>query len=63
MDLSAAFNTVDYDVLLKRLEATHGINGAPLNWMKSYIANQVLVIVVNSSKSSMVRLSCGVPQG
>ena len=33
LDLSAAFDTVDYDVLLKCLEVSFGVYGTPLKWM------------------------------
>ena len=38
-------------------------NGAPLDWMKFYIANRMQATVVNGFKSSTVKLFCGVPQG
>ena len=37
LDLSAAFDTVDHDILLGRLEECIGIPGSTLKWMKSYI--------------------------
>ena len=63
LDLSAAFDTVNHDVLLKRLEISLGLCGTPLKWMKSYVADRTQTMIVNRSKSSMVKLSCGVPQG
>ena len=32
LDLSAAFNTVDHDILLQRLQTSFGIGDAALNW-------------------------------
>ena len=60
LDLSAAF---DHDVLLKRLEDSFGVYCTPLNWMKSYVVGRTQTVIVNRSKSSMVKLSCGIPQG
>ena len=32
LDLSAAFNSVDHDTLLKRLQKSYGLGGQVLNW-------------------------------
>ena len=37
LDLSAAFDTVEHDVLLRRLEVSFRVCGTPLKWMKSYV--------------------------
>ena len=37
LDLSAAFDTVNHDLFLSRLEKRFGITGTVLNWFKSYL--------------------------
>ena len=37
LDLSTAFDLVDYDVLLKRLEISYRVTGVPLQWLNSYL--------------------------
>ena len=39
LDLSAAFDVVDHNLLLKRLQQV-GISGAALDWLKSYLTNR-----------------------
>lgn len=63
LDLSAAFDTVDHDVLLNRLEHRFGILDSAPSWVRSYLTNRTQRIVIGNGKSSRFDLNCGVPQG
>ena len=63
LDLSAAFDTVDHSILIKRLEQRFGITDVALNWFKSYLSDRKQVVTINGETSNSQQLSCGVPQG
>ena len=63
LDLSAAFDTVDHDILLKRLSTTFGINSVALWWFQSYLADRTQSVYLGSDSTSPRPVTCGVPQG
>ncbi|MEY6593917.1 RNA-directed DNA polymerase, partial [Listeria monocytogenes] len=63
LDLSAAFDTVDHNILLERLEHAVGITGTALQWFVSYLSNRLQFVHVNGESSSHTEVNYGVPQG
>ena len=63
LDLSAAFNTIDHQILLFRLETVFGIHSIALQWFRSYLLDRNQCVVANNSASSSSPLVLGVPQG
>ena len=63
LDLSAAFDTVDHHILLKRMRHLYGIDDTAWCWFESYLDNRHTKVRINDSLSSSRVLVCGVPQG
>ena len=63
LDMSAAFDTVDHDILLQRLSSRFGIAGDALNWIQSYLSDREMTVMLDGVKSKAHRQTCNVPQG
>ena len=63
LDLSAAFDTIDHQILLQRLEHQIGIKGTALSWFKSYFLDRSQFVHVNDESSMQTKVCHGVPQG
>ena len=62
LDLSAAFDTVDHELLLQDLYNS-GIHNTALALFRSYLSHRTQSVVINQSTSHSVPLLFGVPQG
>lgn len=63
LDLSAAFDTVDHNVLLQRLYHRIGISGTALKWVESYLKSRTSCVSIDGEYSAAAQLIYGVPQG
>ena len=62
LDFSKAFDTVDHNILVKKLEQ-YGIRGIAKEWFASYLSNRQQFVSLNNIKSDLYSVTCGIPQG
>ena len=63
LDLSAAFDTLEHNILLERLNHAFGISGTALRWLTSYLDGREQFIKIDDATSPTTRFTVGVPQG
>ena len=62
MDFQKAFDTVPHRRLIQKVSA-HGIEGRLLGWLRDFLADREQRVVVNGTRSSIAKVTSGVPQG
>ena len=61
IDLKKAFDSVDHDILISKLQF-YGIRGNALNLLMSYLSNRSQCVEINGKRSNCQALNYGVPQ-
>jgi len=63
LDFTAAFDTVDHELLMLRLERQFGIHDVALEWFRSYLQGRSFRVIYGQSTSATIHIVCSVPQG
>ena len=62
IDLQKAFDTINHDILLKKLSIIV-FSDHIVKWFQSYLSNSKFMVNLENSFSEVSNISCGVPQG
>ena len=62
LNLSAAFDTLNHDILMSRLRSI-GLSDSTLAWFRSYISGRTSTVQINNQYSPASACTTGVPQG
>ena len=62
IDLQKAFDTVDHNILVSKLEY-YGVCGIAKSWLSSYLQDRKQFVTLNGFKSSLIINKFAVPQG
>ena len=63
LDLSAAFDTVDHDTFLRRLEVSYGLGVTVLSWFRSYLNGRSQYVRCGRMTSTLASVLFGAPSG
>ena len=63
LDLSAAFDFVDNDILLARLRQSYGFDSSVYDWLSSYLSERSQHVRSSGKSTASQTITYGVPQG
>ena len=63
LDLSAAFDTIDHKIFVKKLKSKYGISGKVITWLRSYLENRTFSVKIKNCVGKRLILKFRVPQG
>ncbi len=63
LDLSAAFDTIDHNILTSRLKTCFGISDSAFSLISSYLSGRTQSVIIDNERSPELPLLRGVPQG
>jgi len=63
LNLSAAFDTIDHQILLSYLNTSFAISDTTLSWLQSNLTNRISSVPIGCHCSSSITCTTGVPQG
>ena len=62
-DFAKAFDSVNHDLLLKKLKVNYNIEGRLIKFLSNYLCGREQCVLVDNSKSEVKPVLSGVPQG
>ena len=62
LDIKKAFDTVDHEILIKKLKF-YGLDGTVILWFRNYLKNRYQCTKLGGKVSNFLEIKCGVPQG
>lgn len=62
IDLTKAFDLINHNILIKRLEAI-GIRGKILDWFRNYLQERKIIVMIDQQYSELKETKIGIPQG
>ena len=58
LDLTVPFDTIDYNILLQRMNTKYGVRGVAVDWFRSYLSDRTQAVKIKTSFSSASKLLC-----
>ncbi len=63
LDISAAFDTISHELLLRRLDTDFGVRSVAACWLRSYLSDRRQFVKIGRHSSASSTCTSGVPQG